>query len=134
MKTGDLGYVDEDGFLFISGKLKRIYTTRSDEHSPIFHIFPDYIANVVSDAPSVQNAVVICLPHPVLKSIPIAFAIVDGEEQEAICKKALEYCHEKLPEHSVPKAIFPIDVIPKNAIGKIDFGKLETIAQEKFHI
>ena len=132
MKTGDLGYIDEDGFLFITGKLKRIYTTRSDENSPIFHIFPDYIASVVSDAPSIKDAVVICLPHPVLKSIPIAFIVTDGGNAETICTEAMEYCREKLPGHSVPKAIYQIDNIPKNAIGKIDYEKLEKSAKERY--
>ena len=131
IKTGDLGFVDEDGFVFITGKLKRIYTTRTNAKGTIFHIFPDYIAAIVGEAPSVRECAVICIPHQILKSIPIAFVVSTSPSEDSL-KGVREYCEERLPEHSCPKAYYPIEAIPKTPIGKPDYQQLEELASERY--
>lgn len=133
IKSGDLGYVDEDGFVFITGKLKRIYTCRSDEKGQIFHIFPDYIADMVCNVDGISNCSVVCIPHPVMKSVPIAFVIAPELTEEEATEKILSYCRELMPEQSIPKAIHKVDVIPVNAVGKPDYKLLEKIAAEKYN-
>ncbi len=132
IKSGDLGHIDEDGFVFITGKLKRIYTARAQKDGPIMHIFPDYIANVVAKHPAVNECAIVCIPHPELKSIPVAFVTVNEHENSTeISQKILDYCMTELPQHSIPKHCYVVPSIPKTPIGKVDYRALEKEAENK---
>lgn len=132
IKSGDLGHIDEDGFVFITGKLKRIYTARAQKDGPIMHIFPDYIANVVAKHPAVNECAIVCIPHPDLKSVPIAFVTVNEHDNSAeIPQKILDYCMTELPQHSIPKRCYVVPSIPKTPIGKVDYRALEQQAENK---
>lgn len=125
--TGDLATIDEDGFVFIKGRLKRIYTTK-DSAGMVFKLYPDYIEKTVSQIESVLSCAVICKADSKLINIPVLFVVTTN----AIEKKVIiDYCKEILPEHMLPAKIFFVNSIPLTAAGKIDYRVLEKEAEEK---
>lgn len=90
------------------------------------------MTQVIDGASCVHECAVVCLPHPLLKSIPIAFVVLDQNNTEETISEVKACCEERLPEHSWPKAIYSIERIPKTSVGKPDYKKLEELAEELY--
>ena len=131
LHSGDVGHVDEDGFVFITGRIKRIYSTRSAVTGGMFKIFPDYVASVVAEVDGVMNCAVVCIGDSVRKNVAVAFVIAqDSEDKDGLKQEILKHTKENLPEHSVPTQIVFVDAFPFTPIGKIDYRALENRAEE----
>ena len=123
--------MDKDGFIFITGRIKRIYSTRSEKNGTLFKLFPDYVASVISELESIKESVVVCIDDPDYKSVAIAFVVVNESTNvakiESLIKQQIE---ERMPTYCVPKKVFVIDAIPLTPVGKIDYRALEKQANE----
>ena len=130
VRSGDLGHVDKDGFLFITGRVKRIYSTRSEKNGTIYKLFPDYVAKVISQVQNVEDCAVVCIDDPDFKTIAVAFVVVDTAFDLELMKKAIEnHVSEVLPSYCTPKRICFVKSIPLTPIGKTDFQALEHMAK-----
>ncbi len=124
LHTGDLGYVDEDGFLFIIGRIKRMIT-RFDGHK----VFPVNIESLVARHKEVINcsAVGVADMDRTQGHYPVVFVefadYVDNKED--FCKKIFKECNALLEERGRPVAVVTIDKIPLTGSGKNDFRTLE---------
>ena len=124
LHTGDLGYIDEDGFLFIIGRIKRMIT-RFDGHK----VFPVNIESLVARHKEVINcsAVGVADMDRIQGHYPVVFVefadYVDNKEE--FCKKIFKECDALLEERGKPVAIVAIDKIPLTGSGKNDFRTLE---------
>ena len=122
--SGDLGRMDEDGYLFIEGRMKRTIV-RFDGHKS----YPIQIEAVVCHCEDVLNCCVIPvtdLDHP-QGELPLIIAEVDKSknfDEESLKCKVLEYCKDKLEERSQPISVVFVDDIPLSANGKNDFKAL----------
>jgi amino acid adenylation domain-containing protein len=113
-RTGDLGYVDEEGFLFLVGRRHDMIKTGAHRVSP------KEIEEVVSQHPAVQEVVVLGMPHEILGEVPVAFVVV-RHETEATGEMFRAFCSTRLPSHKVPAQFVFRGELPKIAgIGKID--------------
>lgn len=130
--TGDLGTIDEDGFMYIQGRIKRIYGY-IDDSGNTYKIFPDYIENTVSGIEGVKQCAAGCIKED--KHIHKIYCFISLEKEEGIeAKEGIKArMKELLPDYDYPHFITFVDTIPSNAVGKVDYLLLEKMIEENSH-
>lgn len=129
--SGDIGYITEDGNLFIVDRMKRMII-RYDG----FKVFPSLIENVINKHEAIEACKVIGvrdLEHSQGKLPKVYFVIKEqymGKE-EIITNELKEICKQQLPEYVQPCDYESIDTMPLTKIGKIDYRFLEKLEEEK---
>lgn len=126
--TGDLGYIDKDGFVFHKGRMKRIYSTVGKNRDIIQKIFPDRIEECIEARAEVESCGVIVIPDEVQFHVSIAFAKLKEEckgQQQTVLRSIEEGIRKDLPDHLWPREIRIIDAMPITQSGKIDYKTLE---------
>ncbi len=109
--TGDIGYVDEDGYLFIVDRKKDMINRGGQK------IYPREIDEVLFAHPHVRNASAVGVPHPLLGEEVVAF--VERRDGSRVAPEDIvAFCKERLADYKVPKEIHFIDHIPKGPSGK----------------
>lgn len=112
LHTGDIGRIDEDGYLSIVGRLKEMIIRGGE------NIYPKEIEDVLIEAPGVLEAAVIGAPDVRLGEVVVAF--VSRQHSGVVTTETLlGHCAERLARHKIPSAIHIVDALPKNAVGKI---------------
>lgn len=122
---GDIGCMDEDGFLFFKGRIKRIIIRYNG-----YKIYPAIVENVLSGLAEVEDCAVVGIPDMENEqgSITIAF-IVGNQNQEELEKKLLKLCENELPQYEHPAKFIFLKELPRTSIGKVDFRALEEQAK-----
>ncbi|MEM1210031.1 MAG: AMP-binding protein [Planctomycetota bacterium] len=112
-KTGDLGQLDRDGFLFITGRIKDLIIIAGE------NVSPREIEEIINKHPGVHASGVIGQPDESRGEVPIAF--VEMEEGETFDEAELkQHCKElSLPPVKMPRSITHLDELPRNPTGKI---------------
>lgn len=126
--SGDLGYVDEDGCVYINGRLKRMII-RYDG----FKVFPPFIEDVVSTHNAIDTCCAVGMPdkNHVQGYLPVVFAVLNGEcNTTAIKEELFELCQKELPEYAQPVDFRFKEALPLTAIGKVDYRALEKEAEK----
>ena len=128
--TGDIGYITEDGIIYIVDRIKRMII-RPDGHN----VWPSIIENVITKHPSVEDCVVVGLPNPTHANgkIPTAFIIVkDGINADDNLAVEIDVFSKKhLPERDVAMEYRFCDSFPMTLLGKVDYRVLEKRYQGK---
>jgi acyl-CoA synthetase (AMP-forming)/AMP-acid ligase II len=112
LRTGDLGYMDEDGYLFIVGRTKELIKRGG------LSIYPAEVDNVLTSHPGVAEAVTFSIAHPTLGEELVA-AVVPRANASPTDALLRTYVAGQLSTYKVPAKILVIEAIPKNETGKI---------------
>ena len=111
--TGDLGFMDADGFLFITGRSKDLIIRGG------FNVYPVEVEHVLESHQSVSQAAVVGIPHEHYGEEVAAF-IVPAEGQAFSAEDLCNYAKAKLSAYKYPRHIFAVAELPVGATGKID--------------
>jgi len=124
LRTGDLGSLDEEGYLFIQGRLKELINRGGEK------ISPREIDEVLLRHPAVRQAVAFAVPHPTLGE-DVAAAIVLWDGQTLSAQELRQYAAAYLADFKVPRQVVFVQEIPKGATGKIQrIGLAEKLKPE----
>lgn len=127
--TGDIGYLDEDGFVYLDSRIKRLIIRHDG-----FKVFPSMIENVVSQHPAVhQCSAVGCTDKDHVQGrLPFVYLVLTQEAASAspskrkqIIRELRQMCAEELPEYVQPVGYKIIPEMPLTPVGKFDYRKLE---------
>lgn len=125
LHTGDLGYVDEDGFLFLVGRMKRVILTAKD--GVTYKVFPNMTEKVLDELEDVIQSCVVGAESgadQVLRAF-IAVSKESVSRQTDIEQVLRRHCEEKLPSYARPTFYEFQESLPLTAAGKIDYRALE---------
>lgn len=122
LRTGDLGYMDDEGYIFLQGRSKDMI--KSGAH----RINPQDIEEVVGELPEVMEVAVVGIPDDILGQIIKAFIVVQPNALlQATAVKA--HCHARLASYKIPRHVEFVNRLPKTASGKIQRFRLINEAQ-----
>lgn len=128
LHTGDVGYVSENGYFFVTGRIKRILWT-VESNGMVSRVYPMKIEDVITGYKDVEKCAVVGIRNGEKGYCTKAF-VVSQRKTEELKKEILELCHKQLPANSWPTAIEFIEELPRTAAGKVDFQKLEAETKE----
>jgi acyl-CoA synthetase (AMP-forming)/AMP-acid ligase II len=126
--TGDLATIDDDGFIYIKGRLKNFIKSGG------FRVSPNEIEHEILSLEKVSGCAVLGIPEEIMGEAIVAVILVSNTvDHEDLRREILTHCNQRLPSYKVPKKIFFIDEFPLNSSNKTDLFRLKEIvlAMEK---
>jgi long-chain acyl-CoA synthetase len=117
LHTGDIGYLDSDGYLTLVDRAKDMIIRGGE------NIYPKEIESVLYNLPEIVEAAVVGRPHPVYGEVPVAFLAI-REGADVTTEKVQEHLRQSLAKYKLPAEIVVVDELPKNPVGKFDKPKL----------
>lgn len=112
LRTGDLARIDDDGFVWIDGRVSSMINRGG------LKIFPDEVEEHLREFPGVRDAAVAGVPDERLGEVPWAFLVI--EPGVAVDVDALrDWCRERMAPYKVPAGVIVVPELPRNEIGKL---------------
>ena len=117
-RTGDIGYRDEDGYYFITGRKKELINRSGEKISPV------EIDNVLYSHPLVKEAATVGVPDVLYGEEVRAFIVL---KKDAACseEEIIEFCKENLADYKCPKTVEFVHKLPKGPSGKVQRLRLK---------
>ncbi|RZD46857.1 MAG: hypothetical protein CXT78_03340 [Thaumarchaeota archaeon] len=117
LRTGDLGYFDSDGFLFLKSRKDDLINVGGEKFTP------EEVELVIKEIPEILDVAVIAIPHELFGQLPVAFVV---KNNEITSTQIINHCSKKLERYKIPSKILFLDAIPKTDSGKIKRNTLKS--------
>jgi long-chain acyl-CoA synthetase len=125
LHTGDVGYLDEDNYLFIVGRKKDLVIRGG------LNVYPKDVEEVIYRVPAVQEAAVVGVPDPLMGEEVCAY-VVKRSGVELTAEELIAHCQANLAKYKSPKYVEFVDSLPKTSIGKISKKEVRRLAAAKY--
>ena len=121
LHTGDIGYLGKDGLIYFTQRLKRIIVSSG------YNIYPTYLEAIIGMHELVETSVVVGAPHKYKGQVPKAYIVLKkGVKPSKKIEKEIRILLEKnVAIYALPVEYIFKDELPKTAVGKVAFKKLE---------
>jgi len=119
--TGDRGYMDEEGYIFLAGRADDMIIRGGE------NISPEEVENVLYSHPKVAEAAVIGIPDPEWGQQPMAIVVLK-EGEVVTAEEIIEYCHSRPAGFKRPRSVSFVDSLPRTPTGKV----LKRILREQY--
>jgi len=126
LRSGDIGFMDEEGFFFVVDRLKRMINRSG------FKVWPLEVENVIYRMPEIKECCVISSRDSRVGEEVKAFIVLKpGYEGKITEKDIVKHCKEHLADYKYPRIIEFVEDIPKTGSGKIDWRTLQEMENQK---
>ena len=127
LHTGDMGAMDEDGFVYFKNRYKRVIISSG------YNIYPSQIEAVINKYPGVVESCAIGIPDPIrVQRIKVFVVLEEGVEgNEELVKNLIAYGKKNFAKFAVPKDYEFIDKLPRTKVGKIAYRELEELEEKR---
>lgn len=124
--TGDLGYMDEEGYVYFRQRIKRMIITCG------YNVYPSQIENIIDSVEEVSYSCVIGVPDQHKMSRVRAYVVLrdGGSGSEDVREKIYAKLRENVAAYAIPKEMIFRDKLPKTLVGKVAYRQLEEEAQK----
>ena len=117
LTTGDLGCLDERGYLTLVGRRSEMYIRGG------YNVYPAEVERVLSEHDAVAQVAVLGVPDPVLGEIGVAFVVSAGpppDERSLALDDLRTFCKAALADYKAPDRLVVVDALPLTSVGKVD--------------
>ncbi|WP_166267296.1 long-chain fatty acid--CoA ligase [Marinobacter caseinilyticus] len=126
LRTGDLGYVDEEGYFFMVDRLKRMINASG------FKVWPAEVESIMYDHPDIHEACVIGVPDLKRGETAKAMVVLKPSASNALTgDDIIAWCKQNMAAYKVPTTVEIIDELPKSGTGKINWRQLQEAARKE---
>lgn len=128
LHTGDLGYMDEDGFVYYKQRMKRLIIVSG------INVYPSQVENAIDAHPDVLLSCAIGIPDPYKMHVVKAFVVLRQgvEPSDKIKEEIIENCKKNVSRYGVPREIEFRTELPKTLVGKVAYRVLEEEEAAKY--
>jgi len=121
LHTGDLGVMDQEGFIYFRQRIKRMIITSG------YNVYPSQIENILEGHPSVQRSCVIGVPDPLKMQKVKAFVVLkDGvEDTPEVRESIMAHCRKNIAKYAMPAELEIRDSLPTTLVGKVAYTQLQ---------
>jgi len=129
LHSGDMGYRDEDGYVFVVDRKKDIIISGGE------NVASREVEDVLYQHPAIREASVIGIPHEEWgEAVKAVVALKPGSVGTVTEADLIEFCRARLAGYKKPRSVDFVDELPKNAAGKIDKASLKRYYKEKYAV
>lgn len=126
IRSGDVGYLDEDRVLYLVGRRRELIKTGG------FQVWPAELEQTIRQLEGIEDVSVIGMPDERLGEVPVAMVVVNGSKRSDgdTEREVIAFCRDRLAHYKAVRRVFVVDSLPRSEVGKIKRDELEALVRQ----